>query len=689
MFTRFWRWVRRIVSPTKGNQVEVGDKQLELLDEEPLPAHSTATRPLTLTSGGVTFTSSASEGSNSTSPSPSRTPTPSGQTTRRQLPPTPGVPILPVPPRKPQRLHHKRISADSISQSGTLGVSPVPAPQTVKAAGKDALKEWCRVQLPNSEHELLQQTKNPEQDPQFLVQLCLQLLRALSHIPGSVQTMVENHIATAVLGSMAVYREDSGIQSFCLDILAKVATRQQKLWEASPQTLEPEKNANETTQWKQNGGTAKNSQDLIKNNKSLCLTNKVKASSDGEDSEVYRLNVDENGSEEPDNSSFGILKKARSYENLRTPDRRVSFVYEDGLVAHSSGTSSSSSSGLNSPTKDIDSGEQGGQESPDIQILSRSIIVPTQLSLRDSSDGEAGPTQSESSTTSDHPPFSLSHVDYGPAPPKPARRPIGPPLVHINSQSTDTEENLDSPPPPPLPERTRLVSPNRHNGLNEDDEGQTVYSAGDELHGYFPDRIDSPNHMQSSVDLANFRYSAADIMFMKRLLSVQVTCQVCAASARGQGPHALKMINMPLDVLLNQSDIPRCLAQFFKSQYTVGTTLMDVDPSTVISVIDAVRYEVLVFDLVRSSLEVLIESLSDKLSVAVVAAGLEVMASARHNPSLARVYSDTEFLQRVRSLASKVRQTVKDDPDLCSSVDALLEMFGDNAKPGETKSDSS
>ena len=62
------------------------------------------------------------------------------------------------------------------------------------------------------------------QDPQFLVQLCLQLLRALSHIPGSVNTMIESHIAAAVLGSMAAYREDGTIQSFCLDILAKVAT---------------------------------------------------------------------------------------------------------------------------------------------------------------------------------------------------------------------------------------------------------------------------------------------------------------------------------------------------------------------------------------------------------------------------------------------------------------------------------
>ena len=92
--------------------MEVGDKQLELLDEEPPPAPSTAARPSTLPPRGTSFASSVSEGSSSATPSPSRTPTPSGQTPRRQLPPTPGVPILAVPPRKPRRVHQRQIMAD-------------------------------------------------------------------------------------------------------------------------------------------------------------------------------------------------------------------------------------------------------------------------------------------------------------------------------------------------------------------------------------------------------------------------------------------------------------------------------------------------------------------------------------------------------------------------------------------------
>ncbi|KAK3738795.1 hypothetical protein RRG08_035675 [Elysia crispata] len=887
-----------------GNQVEVGDKQLELLDEEPLPVLPAAVRPMTLSSGITTFTSSASESSSSVSPSPSRTPTPSGQTTRRQLPPTPGVPILPVPPRKPRRVYHKRISSDGIGLSETTCPPSVPAPQTVKDVGKDALREWCRVQLPNSEKELLHQTKNQEQlaslassylgrhvnlytgvvmtadltdrifqvmlevahhrrdilhhfltevidefvadeenaeeksgtlnrtihsesdmahhatvmtllveilkqflDPQFLVQLCLQLLRALSHIPGSVQTMVENHIAASVLGSMAAYREDSSIQSFCLDILAKVATyvpavlekpplressidlvmmaltihykklpiaqaglrtlanlacslhflsfsamkdkpypelvdfvtqvvsvmvylyettssmvrqclghfsddltvkmdgrrflfestkmeqlkQQQKLWEVQP---EPDKNHkqiqdSEPVAENQDGDNKKNCRYLVDSNKSICATDEVTTSSDEEDNGLDRLNVNDNGSDQNGSSSFGILKKSRSYENLRTPDRRVSFINENDLTNLSSGASSSSSSGVNSPSKEIDEVKQGGYESPDIQVLSRSIIMPVQLSLGDSTDGEAGPTCSENSVSSDQTTSLVSKMDYGPPPPKPARRPIGAPLVHINSQSTDTDDNVDSSPPPPLPERNRTASasPNLYNGLEEDGGHQVAYQDSDQTHVYSLDQTHSPYHRssplipgdihESSVDLANFRYSAADIMFMKRLLSVQVTCQVCATSARGQAPHALKMIDMPLDVLLNQADIPKCLFQFFRSQYTVGTTLMDVDPSTVISVIDAIRYEVLVFDLVRGSLAILVQSLSDKLSTVVFAAALEVMEAARHNPGLTRVYNDKEFLQRVTALVKKVTQTTEDRPEINDIMKHLQQIFSD------------
>ncbi|GFO01897.1 hypothetical protein PoB_002840200 [Plakobranchus ocellatus] len=876
-----------------GNQVEVADKQLELLDEEPpaLPI-----RPTALASAGASLTSSPSDPS-SASPSPSSTPTPGGQTARRQLPPTPGVPILPVPPRKPQRVYNKRLSADAAGLPAKLGSSPgEAAPQTVRDVAKDALREWCRSELPNSEIELLEQTKNPDQlaslassylgrhlnlytgvvmtadltdrifrvmlevahhrrdilrhflsdvidefitdnehakenrdklqkspndcegdhatvmgllveilrqflDPQFLVLLCLQLLRALSHIPGSVLTMVESHTATAVLGSMAVYREDSSIQSFCLDILAKVATyvptvlekpplkessidlvmmaltlhykklpiaqagirtlanlacslhslsfaamkeraypelvdfvthvvsimvylyettsamvrqclgffsddltikmdgrrflfestkmdqlkQQQKLWAA--QSLKVKDNHSNSQNSKSVADNQHQSTDCSPEPETGDQESKLNVPFEN-DVDVDKIAGSQDVAGEEENTSYGILKKSRSYENLRTPDRRVSFINEDDVPTHSSG-SSSSSSAATSPSQELGNPDGGGSNSPDIQVLSRSIITPGHLSLGDSTDGEVGPSQEDSITESQQNP-SLSYVVLGPAPPKPARRPIGAPLVHINSHSTDTDETPESPPPPPLPERTfksnTVIASDSHNGDSEDGkELQTQVCHNSEQPS---ERVHSPSTNNSSssalsVDLTNFRYTAADIVFMKRLLCVQVTCQVCAASARGQHPHALKLIDMPLHVLLSQADCPRCLAQFFRSQYTQDTKLMDVDPSAVISVIDAVRYEVLVFDLVRRSLEMLIQGLSAKLNTLMFAAVLEVITGVRQSPDLAKVFTDKEFLQQMRAVSADVKQTLQDRPEAISRMDALTQAFSDSIKEGK------
>lgn len=53
--------------------------------------------------------------------------------------------------------------------------------------------------------------------------LCLQLLRTFSHFPVNLSTMISCQATAAVLGSMAVYKEEVLIQEFSLDILAKIA----------------------------------------------------------------------------------------------------------------------------------------------------------------------------------------------------------------------------------------------------------------------------------------------------------------------------------------------------------------------------------------------------------------------------------------------------------------------------------
>ena len=67
------------------------------------------------------------------------------------------------------------------------------------------------------------QTSVVFQDPQSLVVVSLQMLRALSHVPGASKLLVECQVTSAVLGTMAALRSAATVQQYCLDVLAKVA----------------------------------------------------------------------------------------------------------------------------------------------------------------------------------------------------------------------------------------------------------------------------------------------------------------------------------------------------------------------------------------------------------------------------------------------------------------------------------
>ena len=52
----------------------------------------------------------------------------------------------------------------------------------------------------------------------------------------------------------------------------------------------------------------------------------------------------------------------------------------------------------------------------------------------------------------------------------------------------------------------------------------------------------------------------------------------------------LMVIDQPITALLESADTPPGLIEFAGNQYGSSMTLMDLEPSIVISVIDAVRY---------------------------------------------------------------------------------------------------
>ncbi|KAI8771692.1 CAunnamed protein product [Biomphalaria glabrata] len=690
-----------------GNQIEIGDKILELLSDGMM-----------------------------------------NKPQRRHLPPTPGVTIHPTPPPKPQR---------------TLGKMQLDSPHESPPESRDALREWCLSHLPKNDFELLEIVKKSDQlsglassyliqhinlhtdvvmsvdltdrifkmmqeisqhrrdivkgfisdimkesnqesqekhngyhgrvtaflveileqflDPSYLVLLCLQLLRALSHVPGNVVTLIANNTVAAVLGSMAVYKDNETVQSNSLDILAKLATyipallekppmresaidlasmamslhsRNLRIIQAGIRTLA---NLGSTLHTLANIGMKgspypelrayvslvievldylyTNTRTLVPNALSTFSTD-LTVKTDGRrflfeygkleqlkhqqklwelapDVPPRRVDSGLDGCDNnnlPDDASSGILKRSRSFENLRNPERRVSFVEESDLVSSASFSSSASS----------DDEPRQQSNSPDIQILSRSTISPLPLSKSDSTDRDSSVT--------------------GDIPVRPARRTVGaPPLINIRSDS-----DVDS--------------------VHELNDG-VVYQAQSDI-------INTSSSLISPVDITGHQFSATDISFMKRLISVQMIGYVCSASVQGDNPKALKLINMPLKEFLQQSSIPKALCQFARDQFEESTTLMDIDPSTVISAIDAVRYKMLAFDLTKKSLEVLIQHLISKsLDGKVLAVTWEVIQSIIHDKVLSPAISSEEFLEGVEASLQKLRLTCQTTDPVVSLVEKI------------------
>ena len=193
-------------------------------------------------------------------------------------------------------------------------------------------------------------------------------------------------------------------------------------------------------------------------------------------------------------STGSILKKARSYENLRKPERRISFVHNgDFPVIQANDSFTSSSSGACSPVT-VNTDEAARSESPDIQVLSRSLICPISLTSIDSSEGDL----SSSSIPEELSTLSTSSTP----PPKPARRHITalPVVIHTpdSNPGSDFSTSIDNDNLGSLPEQTTC------DGCVESD----------------PDN--RSNHSRS-VDLTEFKCSAADEIFIKRVMSIQVS----------------------------------------------------------------------------------------------------------------------------------------------------------------------
>ncbi|KAH3880200.1 hypothetical protein DPMN_004109 [Dreissena polymorpha] len=155
---------------------------------------------------------------------------------------------------------------------------------------------------------------------------------------------------------------------------------------------------------------------------------------------------------------------------------------------------------------------------------------------------------------------------------------------------------------------TTLPFPNEetHFGMRETDT-----SIKKELHQRA--KSESASEDESVTLEQSHGYLPPEVVFLEKLILAQITVYAGTLAFQGNDSQVLMIIDKPVTEMLESVGANAELVAFCKRKHGDTTTLMDVDPSLIISVIDAVRYKSVMTDLVRSTVIDLIKHVSKRM----------------------------------------------------------------------------
>ncbi|XP_071081832.1 uncharacterized protein [Haliotis cracherodii] len=352
--------------------------------------------------------------------------------------------------------------------------------------------------------------------------------------------------------------------------------------------------------------------------------------------------LESNTGDESDNEEMsdnepvdGILKKSRSYENLRSNERRVSFVDLNGPGVYDSSSDESTEDDTNMEagvtsvkercdsdnsriengsytTKDIVKGLNDGQENGDLKHMQSNGIC------------DKGSEMAGSGCRSD---------------------------VVTSTFSGDDSQNGVS-----------LFSE-----LGQIDCGLMRSMGGGEGKFGVGDEISEEEEEEEVID-----YSAADIQFLDRLVKTQIVCRVCSLAFMDEDKEAYTSIEKPVGDVLKTGQLSPALQRFFSSQYKPELTMMDFDPNIVISLIDAVRYRSQVApSVVQKTLLGVAKNINNRVHQRHLKLGASIINRILDEPSLLLTVSDASFHTQCRTQLEESCQSLS-DPSIFSSVLAKL-----------------
>ncbi|XP_046581590.1 LOW QUALITY PROTEIN: uncharacterized protein LOC124289041 [Haliotis rubra] len=552
-------------------------------------------------------------------------------------------------------------------------------------------------------------------DPVSHVALCLKLLRAFSHVPSNLATFIGCQATAAILGSMSVYVDEVEVQQNGIDILCKVATYTPSIDEKAPLRetaieliLRAMKHHTHSLFVTQSGCRTlaslcnmvfeqvnsiidrerSSKQKLVQGVEKLAglldymqlsatgvihmamkiFTSDLSVTMEGRRflyvmarleqlKQKQTLWLESNTGDESDDETSdgepvdGILKKSRSYENLRSNERRVSFVdlqgpgvYDstsdestegdtternlspsnpnmevDETVKERSGSDNSQAENGSCTTKNIVRGMNDGQENGDLKHVQNNGICDNGDVEVDDGDVEVG-------------------------------KGCRPDVVTSTFNGQDSQNGVS------LFSELGQIDSGLVRSMGAGGEGK--FGVGDDI---------SEEEEEEVID-----YSAADIQFLNRLVKTQIVCRVCSLAFMDEDKEAYTSIEKPVADMLKTGKLSAALHRFFLSKYKPELTMMDFDPNIVISLIDAVRYRSQVApSVVQKTLLGVAKNIDKHVNQRHLKLGASILNKILDEPSLLLTVSDASFHIQCKAQLEESCQSLT-DPSIFSSVLAKL-----------------
>ncbi|XP_041347190.1 uncharacterized protein LOC121367090 [Gigantopelta aegis] len=184
--------------------------------------------------------------------------------------------------------------------------------------------------------------------------------------------------------------------------------------------------------------------------------------------------------------------------------------------------------------------------------------------------------------------------------------------------------------------------------------------------------VDSLNHAEDLSDC-----SSVEVNFLIRLMKAQIVCRVCSLALRDEDNRAYRILDRPLTDVLEEEHLSTALRQFVIKQYKPELSLMDLDPSTAISLIDAVRYRSQVApDVVQKILVGVAKNLNESLRPFCLRLTFAFLTNILDDVALKTIVSDPNFCCECKRHLENVATNLVDRSDIDSVIGKLKTMMG-------------